>query len=78
MGMSWSAMRKVLEEEYICDALRGRVRYFVTRYRLIDDIGAVAIYVDGERLKWFRRAEFPNNYFTRYSTSIITRVLKKA
>ena len=33
MGLSWSAMRKVLEDENICDSLKGRVQYFVTRYR---------------------------------------------
>ena len=31
MGLSWSAMRKVLEDENICDSLKGRVQYFVTR-----------------------------------------------
>lgn len=48
---TWSGMRKKLEEEYLCPALRGRVRYFVTRYRdLHDQEGRVAILLDGEEI----------------------------
>ena len=30
---TWSGTRKKLEEDYLCPALRGRVRYFATTYR---------------------------------------------
>lgn len=35
MGISFSAMRKKLEQEYICSSLKGRVQYFATRYRKV-------------------------------------------
>ncbi len=30
---TWSGTRKKLETDYLCPALRGRVRYFATTYR---------------------------------------------
>ncbi|MCL2673790.1 MAG: hypothetical protein FWE92_00490 [Defluviitaleaceae bacterium] len=51
MGLSWSAMRKVLEEENICDSLKGRIQYFATRYRKShDEEGRVAIRLDGDEI----------------------------
>lgn len=51
MGLSWSAMRKVLEQENICASLKGRVQYFATRYRKShDQEGRVAIRLDGEEI----------------------------
>ncbi len=51
MGISWSGMRKQLEQENICESLKGRVQYFATRYRKYDDDqGRVAILVDGEEV----------------------------
>ena len=51
MGLSWSAMRKVLEQENICDSLKGRVQYFVTRYREShDEEGRVAVRLDGNEI----------------------------
>lgn len=35
MGISFSDMRKKLEQENICSSLRGRVQYFATRYRKV-------------------------------------------
>ena len=44
----WSKTRKILEEECLCEALRGRVRYFVTRYRHAHDgRGRASVEVDG-------------------------------
>lgn len=37
MGISFSSMRKKLEQENICDSLKGRVQYFATRYRKVHD-----------------------------------------
>lgn len=46
---TWSGTRKKLEEDYLCPALRGRVRYFATTYRESHDQGMsrAAILVDG-------------------------------
>lgn len=44
-------MRKQLEEENICDALKGRIQYFATRYREShDQEGRVAIRFDGQEV----------------------------
>jgi len=51
MAQSWSSMRKVLEQENICDSLKGRIQYFATRYRKShDEEGRVAIRFDGEEI----------------------------
>jgi len=51
MGLSWSAMRKVLEQENICDSLKGRIQYFVTRYKKShDEECRVAIRLDGKEI----------------------------
>jgi len=51
MGLSWSAMRKVLEKENICDSLKGRIQYFATRYKKShDETGRVAIRLDGKEV----------------------------
>ena len=45
---TWSGTRKKLEEDYLCPALRGRVRYFAATYRESHDReGRAAILVDG-------------------------------
>lgn len=45
---TWSGIRKKLEEDYLCPALRGRARYFATTYRAShDQEGRAAILVDG-------------------------------
>ena len=45
---TWSHTRKKLEEDYLCPALRGRVQYFATTYKLCPDHeGRAAIRVDG-------------------------------
>lgn len=51
MGLSWSAMRKVLEQENICDSLKGRIQYLATRYRdSHDQEGRVAVRLDGREI----------------------------
>ena len=50
-GMSWSAMRKILEQDNICDSLKGRIQYFQTCYRgAHDQTGRVAIRLDGKEI----------------------------
>lgn len=46
---TWSGTRKKLETDYLCPALRGRVRYFAATYRKSHDRGMnrVAILVEG-------------------------------
>ena len=45
---TWSGTRKKLETDYLCPALRGRVRYFATTYsKCPDHEGRAAILVDG-------------------------------
>jgi len=45
----WSKTRKRLEEDLLCEALRGRVRYFSTRYRQAhDQAGRYSVAVDGK------------------------------
>lgn len=61
MGISWSAMRKALEEDNICDSLKGRIQYFATRYRKShDQEGRVAIRLDGKEI-------FKSCYFDWYA-----------
>lgn len=51
MSQSWSGLRKELEEDFICDKLKGRVQYFLTHYREAhDDYGRVAVRVDGKEV----------------------------
>lgn len=51
MSHSWSAMRKILEQEYICNSLKGRIQYFATRYRKShDQEGRIAVRLDGKEI----------------------------
>jgi len=46
-GRHWAKVRKILEQDLLCDSLKGRVRYFTTRYRKAhDSIGRVCVLVD--------------------------------
>lgn len=48
---TWSKMRKKLENEYLADSLKGRIRYFVTTYRdSHDHEGRAAILYDGKEI----------------------------
>ena len=48
---SWSDIRKTHEQDRLAPSLRGRVQYFITRYREAhDDHGRVAIRVDGKEV----------------------------
>lgn len=50
---SWSGMRKYLEEEMLCESLRGRVRYHLTTYPNMDKAGHFEVFVDGQSRKIF-------------------------
>lgn len=48
----WSGIRNKLENEYLAESLRGRIRYFVTAYRESHDgdKGRAAILLDGKHI----------------------------
>lgn len=47
MGKSWTGLRKELEEEFLCESLRGRVQYFLTHYHgAPDNYGRFCVRVD--------------------------------
>ena len=49
MGLSWSGVRKILEQDFLCPALQGRVQYFCTHYHSApDQYGRVCLRVDGK------------------------------
>ena len=51
---SWSAMRKYLEKEMLCDSLQGRIRYEHKKYRNMDSCwGIFEIFADDKLLKRF-------------------------
>lgn len=65
---SWSGIRKKLEEDYLCHALRGRIQYFVTRYRESHDRkeGRVAILLDGKELLKSDSFDFGDKYYRNW------------
>lgn len=51
MGQSWSGIKKRLESDLLCDSLKGRVKYFITKYKSShDESGRVTIIVDGKEI----------------------------
>ena len=51
MGQSWSGLRKQLEEDFLCESLRGRVQYFFTHYhKAPDKYGRICVRVDGKEI----------------------------
>ncbi|WDV47967.1 GNAT family N-acetyltransferase [Clostridiaceae bacterium M8S5] len=47
MSQSWSGIKKRLEQDLLCENLRGRVKYFITKYRKAhDDEARVSILID--------------------------------
>ncbi len=51
MSWNWSGIRKKLEQNYLADCLRGRIQYFVTRYREAHDgVGRACIRLDGKEI----------------------------
>ncbi len=49
MGRIWSKTKKQLEEDFLCESLRGRVQYFYTHYHgAPDNYGRFCVRVDGK------------------------------
>lgn len=64
MPKSWSGLRKELENDFICDSLKGRIQYFLTHYHgAPDNYGRVAVRVDGKEII---RGN-PYSFFIKYS-----------
>ena len=61
MEKSWTGVRKRLEQDLLCEKLRGRVQYFLTRYHAApDQYGRFAVRLDGKEIV------FANPYNERY------------
>jgi hypothetical protein len=51
MGQSFGKMRKLLEQEYLCDSLKGRITYFATTYPKLSDVHRrIAVRLDGKEI----------------------------
>lgn len=51
MADTWSGIRKRLEQDLLCDALKGRLKYFITKYNnALDESGRIAIIVDDKEV----------------------------
>ncbi len=51
MPQSWSSIRKRLEQDLLCEKLKGRVQYFRTNYHgAPDEYGRFAIRIDGKEV----------------------------
>lgn len=58
---NWSSIRRKLEKEYLALSLRGRIQYFVTRYKFShDQEGRAAILLDGKEVL---RGNYYNKFF---------------
>lgn len=69
MGQSWSKIRKQLEEDLLCEKLRGRVQYFFTIYHNApDQSGRFAVRVDGEEV--FKANPYNEKYYYENAAGI--------
>lgn len=69
MKHSWSSLRKKLEQEYLCEALQGRIQYFFTTYHNGHDApGRFAVRVDGKEVWWAH--SFNEGAYDRVATEL--------
>ncbi|MGN0503100.1 MAG: hypothetical protein ACI4HN_09250 [Ruminococcus sp.] len=72
---NWSSIRRKLEEEYLALSLRGRIQYFVTRYKKShDEEGRAAILLDGKEVL---RGNYYNRLIKFYSFPIDEEYFKR-
>ena len=65
MGLSWGKTRNILEQDFLCEKLRGRVQYFFTLYHNApDQDGRFAVRVDGEEI--FQANPYNWKYYDDY------------
>ena len=65
----WSSIRHKLEEDYLAEALRGRIQYFATSYSYSPDHeGRAAIRLDGKEIlsgnywnQWYKTHLYPHD-----------------
>ncbi|MEG1409937.1 MAG: hypothetical protein RSD36_08840 [Terrisporobacter sp.] len=51
MANSWSGLKKELEQDFICESLKGRVQYFLTHYnKAPDKYGRICVRVDNKEI----------------------------
>ena len=64
---TWSGIRNKLENDYLCPALRGHIKYFATSYsKSADHEGRAAIRVDGVEVLRSNYYAYEQNYWNRY------------
>ena len=66
--MTWSGIKNKLENDYLCPALRGHIRYFVTRYHEShDQTGRAAIRLDGEEVLRSNYYDYRDKLWNRFN-----------
>ncbi len=69
MSESWSGIRKRLEQDLLCEKLRGRVQFFRTIYHgAPDEYGRFAVRVDGKEI--FQANPYNENNYSRIAWDI--------
>ncbi|MBR0283552.1 MAG: hypothetical protein IJQ81_18485, partial [Oscillibacter sp.] len=69
---TWSGIRKRLEQELLCEKLRGRVQYFLTHYHAApDEYGRFAVRLDGKEIA------FANPYNDLYTNDAANRIKRE-
>ena len=69
MPESWSNIRKQLEQELLCEELRGRVQYFRTIYHgAPDEYGRFAVRVDDKEV--FQANPYNDNHYSEIADKI--------
>ena len=69
---TWSGIRKRLEQELLCEKLRGRIQYFLTHYHAApDEYGRFAVRLDGKEIA------FANPYNDRYTSDAAKRIKRE-
>lgn len=73
MAKSWSAMRKKLEQDNICDSLRGRIKYHLAVYRQSHDGEKDNFVISLDREKVFETSWFAAWYAEGYADADMRR-----
>ena len=64
---TWSGIRKKLENDYLCLALRGHIQYFATSYsKSADHVGRAAIRLDGVEVLQSNYFSYFENVWTKF------------
>jgi len=64
---TWSGIRKKLEDDYLCPALRGHIRYYAVSYSKSDDHeGRAAILLDGVEVLQSNYYAYAEKYWAKH------------